>query len=221
MGVIENEFDTLAPVYESNRLSPWYRAHADEILKLCPALPHGDILDVGCGTGYFLRNYLKQNPATRGVGLDVSSVMISEAIKRAHTEQIENAEFLHMDFEKIDITKFESYDFRIIVCASAFHYFSDPHQAAVKLYSLLGDGGVLYLLERDKHRSQLTRLWGFLHRNYIKDNVEFYDQTELLRIFRRAGFDNPELVETTRRYVWKGKLFTSIVLIKFPGPKDT
>ena len=217
MSVIEKEFNSLAPVYETNRLSAWYRAHADEILAVCRNLPAGDILDVGCGTGYLLRNYLKHNPAARGVGLDVSAEMISEATKRARSEQVENVEFFQVNFEEIETSAFESYDFRIIVCASVFHYFSDPKQAAITLYSMLAEDGVLYLLERDKSRSLLTRIWDFLHRNYIKDNVEFYDKSELLRIFEQAGFKSPQLVRSIRRYFWKGKLFTSIALIQFRG----
>lgn len=213
MNVIKKEFDDLAPVYESNRLSPWYQAHAKEILRQCPPLRDGNILDVGCGTGYFLRNYLKRNPGARGAGLDVSLAMIGEARKKAESEQIGNVEFVNGDFEEISLQTFALYDFRIIVCANAFHYFSDPQRAADKLFRLLGDGGVLFILERDKSRSPLTLLWSFLHRNYIKDQVEFYDQNELLQFFERAGFREASVIQSIRRYFWKSKLFTSIVLI--------
>lgn len=215
MNVIEKEFDALASTYETNRLAPWYRAHSDEILKKCPSMAQGDILDVGCGTGYLLRNILGRNPGARGVGLDISSGMISEADRKAQQERISNVEFIKTDFEKLDASMFETYNFKIVVCASTFHYFADPLQAAIMLRSVLGAGGTLYLLERDKARSPLTRLWGFLHRNCIKDRVEFYDQEELGRIFRQAGFKDPEAVQSIRRYFWKGKLFTSIVLNEY------
>ncbi len=214
MSVIKREFDNLASVYENNRLSPWYQAHGAEILKHCPPLEAGDILDVGCGTGHFLRNYLKNNPGARGVGLDISSAMIDEAGKKAQVDEVDNVEFVNGDFEAIDPQEFAAYNFKVIVCSSAFHYFLDPQRAAEKLYGLLADGGVLYVLERDKSRSLLTRLWGFLHRIYIKDQVEFYDRHVLLQFFRHAGFRNASVIQSIRRYFWKGKLFTSVVLIR-------
>lgn len=212
--VIQREFDEVAPVYETNRLSSWYQAHADEILRQCPPLPTGDILDVGCGTGYFLRSYLARNPHARGVGIDVSEGMVEAARARAEAEQIANVEFVGGDFERVDLQLFAAYRFSIIVCANAFHYFSDPQSATDRLYRLLGNDGVLFILERDKSSSLLTQLWGFLHRYYIKDQVEFYDKDELLKFVERAGFRDLSVVNSIRRYFWRGKLYTSVVLIR-------
>ena len=83
MNVVEKEFDALAPEYESNRLASWYQAHADEILEHCLDIDEGDILDIGCGTGHFLREYLKDKPKLRAVGIDISSSMIEEAASKA------------------------------------------------------------------------------------------------------------------------------------------
>lgn len=214
MNVIEKEFDALAPVYETNRLSRWYQAHTNEILKHCSSYEEGDILDVGCGTGHFLRRYLKSNPGMRGVGLDVSTAMIREAREKAELEQVGNVEFIRGDFERISLQTLSSYDFKIIVCANAFHYFANPQQAAEKLHQLLRAGGTLFVLERNKASSPLTVLWAFLHRNCIKDRVQFYAQNELLHFFEHAGFTDASVVQSIRRYLWKGKLFTSIVLVR-------
>ena len=45
MNTIEREFNALAEDYESNRLAPWYMAHAAEILQYCEQMEDGDILD--------------------------------------------------------------------------------------------------------------------------------------------------------------------------------
>lgn len=89
------------------------------------------------------------------------------------------------------------------------------HQAAAdKMYHLLSDGGTLKLLERDKSRSLLTCFGGFLHRNCIKDHVVYYGKNELLSFYEKSGFINVRVIRTIRRYFWKKKLFTSIVLIE-------
>ncbi len=90
MNVAEKGCDARAAESENNRLASWYQAHADEILKHCLDLEEGDILDVGCGTGYFLRSYLKGKPHIRAVGIDTSLTMIDEAKEKAKTAEIRN-----------------------------------------------------------------------------------------------------------------------------------
>ena len=214
MNVIEQEFDALAPEYESNRLSAWYQAHGAELLEYVPPLEEGDILDIGCGTGHFLRQYLTKHPHARGVGLDLSYSMIDEARRRADAEGIANVTFLKGNWEDIGRDLFSSYDFSVIVCANAFHYFTDPQAATGKMFHLINDGGSLYILERDKSRSLLTFLWGFLHRVWIKDHVIFYDDKEMLGMLVKAGFSNARVIRSIKRYFWKNKLFTSIVLLE-------
>ncbi len=82
------------------------------------------------------------------------------------------------------------------------------------IFSLLQEGGTLLLLERDKSRSSLTWLWGVLHRYLIKDHVEFYSADELARLCERAGFSQVKTVKTIKKYLWKGKLYTSIALLE-------
>lgn len=212
--VIQQEFDEIAHEYEGNRLSAWYQAHEAVILSACPDLDKGDILDIGCGTGHFLRQYLKKHPRARGVGVDLSAGMIDEAGRLSDAENITNVSFLTGDWESIDTDVFGAYDFKVIVCANAFHYFADPQAAVEKMHHLLANTGVLYILERDKSRSPLSYFWDFLHRTWIKDHVIFYSGTELVRFFENAGFSGVSVIRSIRRYFWKKKLFTSIVLLE-------
>lgn len=212
--VVEKEFDALAAEYESNRLAGWYQAHADEILEHCIELKSGDILDIGCGSGYFLRRYMKSRPGVRALGLDVSSAMVTVAQQKARTEGLTNVEFMQVDWESLDSSVLEGYDFKVIICANAFHYFSEPQKATDKLFEQLADGGTLYVLERNKARSLLTFIWGILHSVLIKDQVVFYTSTQLIQIFRQAGFGPVKVLRSIRKYFWKNKLFTSLVLLE-------
>ena len=219
MNVVEKEFDVLAAEYESNRLASWYQAHADEMLEHCLSIDEGDILDIGCGTGHFLREYLKDKPKLRAVGIDISSSMIDEASRKANEAGVDNVKFIHADWETMSLDSLSGYNFRVIFCANAFHYFTEPQAASDKLYKLLEDKGMLYVLERNKARSLLTFFWGFLHSTFIKDQVVFYKNSELVNFFENAGFKNVRIVRSIKKYFWKNKLFTSIVLIE--GKKST
>jgi ubiquinone/menaquinone biosynthesis C-methylase UbiE len=214
MNKIAKEFNALAKEYESNRLAPWYKAHALEIVAACPPVGQGDILEVGCGTGFLLRAMLKREPCLRGVGLDIAEAMIVEAERLATQENVQNARFLQADWESLDLQLLAEYDFRVAFCANAFHYFSDPRAAAEKFHHVLPVGGSLYVLERNTASSMMTRGWGWLHRHVIKDNVEFYCVDQLLGYFRNAGFNEARVVRSISRIMWKKKLYTSIVLIE-------
>ncbi len=214
MNIVAKEFDALAAEYESNRLSAWYQAHADEMLRHCLHLDEGDILDIGCGTGHFLREYLKDKPALRAVGIDISARMIDEARKKADDAGLENLQFIHADWESMGLDALSGYNFRVIFCANAFHYFKDPQAASNRLYQLLQKNGTLYVLERNKARSLLTFVWGILHSTLIKDQVVFYKNSELVKFFENAGFSSVKILRSIRKYFWKNKLFTSIVLIE-------
>jgi len=214
MNVVEKEFNTLASEYEDNRLADWYQAHAEEMLKFCHKLETGDILDVGCGTGHFLRSYVKDKPSLRAVGLDISSTMIEVAKSKAQSAGLDQIEFIHSDWETFDPELLKAYEFKAIFCANAFHYFSEPQKATNKLFRQLADGGRLYVLERNKARSLLTFIWGILHTVLIKDQVVFYKTAELTDIMEKAGFKDVRLLSSIRKYFWKNKLFTSIVLLE-------
>ena len=211
--IVEQEFDALATEYESNRLAGWYKAHADEMLKHIPNLEQGDILDVGCATGYLLRTYLKDRPNIRAVGLDTSARMIEQA-ERNHAVDSTQIKFIHANWEDLDLHLFEDYKFKAIFCANTFHYFTDPQTATKKLFDLLSEDGTLYLLERNKALSPLTLMWGFLHDVLIRDQVTFYKTSELVNFFEKAGFTQIKTLSSIKKYFWKNELFTSIVLIK-------
>ena len=214
MNVIAKEFNALAPEYENNRLAPWYKAHADEILAASPSRTSGDVLDIGCGTGYLLRAYLKRNPGTRGLGLDISRAMVEEARQIAESDGIGNVRFVNADWESPDEQPLINRPFDLVFCANAFHYFSAPRDAARKMFNAMASGGSLLVLERNASNSVLTRGWGWLHRHCIKDNVEFHTEGDLLSCFRNAGFASASTVRSINRLLWKNKLYTSVVLIE-------
>ena len=215
--VVEGEFDELAGDYESNRLSQWYKAHGEEILQHVPDRIRGDILDIGCATGHLLRRLSGRCPNGTLVGIDLSEKMVAEARGKAAAAPSGRYQFYQDDWEALSTETTEAlrgFNFQLIVCANAFHYFADPRMASREMYKMLGENGILLLLEREKHDSPLTALWGFLHRHFIKDQVSFYSTRELVSMLKSAGFSDVRVVRTIKKYLWKGKLFTSIALIR-------
>ena len=213
--IVAAEFNAKAGEYESNRLADWYKAHAEEIAKHSPALASGDVLDIGCATGYQLRRLADLNPNSKLVGIDLAAEMISQA-KRISPES-DRFHFVCDNWELLspqtaDLLK--QFNFKLIICANTLHYFLDPQQAVRQMYDQLDTGGTLLILEREKSNSLLTSIWGGLHRHFIKDQVEFYAADEIKQLLQQIGFQQTDVASTIVKYFWKGKLFTSIALVK-------
>jgi ubiquinone/menaquinone biosynthesis C-methylase UbiE len=214
---IAAEFTARAPRYETDRLAPWYQAQASLVLgHLGPT--DGPLLDVGCGTGWLIRDLLRRHPSTRGVGVDLAPGMITEARRLAADEKLKGAAFVLADWEEPGteerIRRLLPGGAGAVVCISTLHYFRDPAAALARMHRLLAPEGRLLLVERRRERSPLTGLWDLLHRTVIRDHVRFYRERELLSLMTRAGFRDPAPLARVRRWLWKGKLFTSLVLLE-------
>ena len=81
------------------------------------------------------------------------------------------------------------------------------------MFDTLATPGVLYFLERDKTKSALTLLWDLAHKYVIKDHVRFYASSDLIRLLKAVGFTNVRIEKRVRKLMWKGKLYTNIMLL--------
>lgn len=213
---VESEFDAKADEYESNRLGSWYKAQGRLVLDETDRVT-GTVLDVGCGTGWLLRELIARHPEAAGLGVDLSERMVEVARARAVDEQAPRLEFIHGDWEA-EATRRRALErlhggASLVLCVSAFHYFERPKAALVEMRKVLAPGGRLLLMERAMDRSPATAIWDFLHRRLIRDHARFYMTSQLVDLLRDAGFTNVTIVRRVRRLLWRGKLHTSLVLL--------
>jgi len=211
------EFNAKAVAYEANRLAPWYLAQSDYVLEHLSLAPTDSVLDIGCGTGYLLRQVARACPGVTGIGIDIAPRMIQVARAKAAAEALSNLTFVHSDWERLTdqartVIGRESVSWA--VCTSVFHYFSAPGSATRAVHGVLQPGGTLLILERARERSLLTLLWHYLHLFLLRDNVRFYSSAEIVRIVEEAGFRDVRVVSRLRRILWKNKLYTSLALVR-------
>jgi len=175
------------------------------------------VVDVGCGTGWFLRELVGAHPGIRGVGVDLSPGMVREAQRCATQEGCSSLRFIQADWEEQEVEarvgRYLDRPADVVACTSAFHYFADPLAALQRMRRLLAPGGRVFIIERAMDGSALTKIWDLLHRYVVRDGVEFHDSQRLIEMMETAGFSQVEKLGDRRRLLWKGKLYTALTLV--------
>jgi SAM-dependent methyltransferase len=103
---------------------------------LLPDLRGLDVVDLGCGYGWFCR-WARQNGAARVAGVDVSERMLARA--RAMTDD-PAITYIRADLEDLDLPV-ESYG--LAYSSLAFHYLEDLEGLLARTYRALVPGGSL------------------------------------------------------------------------------
>lgn len=209
---IAAEFDAWAPSYETGRLARWYQAQGALALQHARVPANGSVLDVGCGTGWTLRQLARSRPDLSCLGIDLSRRMIETAKEYAEADRLDQVQFERCDWESPSAREIGIHD--LIICLSAFHYFGDPAAALTRMRKALRPGGQLLIIEREAGGSMLTSMWGTVHQLLLRDHVMFRSSADLRSLISDAGFLDGEVVARIRRLLWCGKFYTSLVLLQ-------
>ena len=112
----------------------------------------GILVDVGCGTGYFIETIARSFPNLCLVGVDISEEMVQEASKNLSSLRIAN----QLSFRQGDIQElpFENSSLDFIVSTLSLHHWAEPKQAIQEINRILKPGGqfLIFDLRRDSRR---------------------------------------------------------------------
>ncbi len=126
-------FDHLAPQWDADMI------RSDEVISIildnAKIRPGVRVLDVACGTGVMIGDYLQRQVASV-TGVDISPEMVKIAKKKFPQE---NVEILCGDIEKITLSN----PFDCIMVYNAFPHFPDPENLIRVLSGMLTPGGTL------------------------------------------------------------------------------
>ena len=118
-------FDRQAWTYDTARFGSHARGLYPVLLEQLAQIPHGSVLDVGCGTGELLREVGLRFPETTRTGLDLSANMLAVA-----REKLGGAvELVQGDAERLP---FANRRFEVLLCNDSFHHYPNPGAAAAE-----------------------------------------------------------------------------------------
>ena len=157
------------------------------IARLLLALSPGDgVLDVGCGTGNFTRDFARSvGPDGLVVGLDVSQTMLTRAVADTAAGGFEQVAYVRGDAAD---APFLDASFDAVCCFAALNLFADPYAALDSFTRVLTPGGRLAIFTSVRGRSLPLR--GFERVLQAQSGMNMFERDELVNALIERGFVN-------------------------------
>lgn len=138
---MSSPYDNFAKYYDGWFISPFLKAHHKQAIKfIAPYIKeNGAILDVGCGTGAFLKQLVKRNKDKnlQVFGIDDSQGMIKRSLKK----KIPNANF---QIAKAEDVPFPNDYFDLITCVDSLYHLN-PEKFFSECHRALKPGGLIFI----------------------------------------------------------------------------
>jgi len=185
---VADHYDEVAPVYDLRYDTSCGRVYHRHICRhMLDWVPRGKLLlDLGCGTGLFMRRYGELGGTA--VGLDISRGMVEAA-----REQGRWFDYL---VGTAEVLPFRQGTFEVVSCVLAFSYLEHPSSMLREAYRVLKPGGILAVSTLS--RSVITSLVPTIYRLGERMEIDrigvgdfgerYYTEEEMTGIFSDAGF---------------------------------
>ena len=160
-------------------------AEERRIARLLLALTPGDgVLDVGCGTGNFTRDFARSvGPDGLVVGLDVSETMLGRAVRDTQAAGFDQVAFVRGDASELP---FRDASFDAVCCFAALNLFADPDPALERMRTVLTRGGRIALFTSALGRTPPLRTWQTAVAGL--GGVRMFERDELVAALKGLGF---------------------------------
>ncbi len=149
------------------------------VLPLMDLKPQDDLLDVGCGPGYFIKKHASNVKSV--AGLDFSEVMIKMAIRRNRARiKAGNAEFVQGEASKLP---WKDNTFSVVTSTGSFVAFPKPLESIKEMYRVLRPGGravisIEWNAEDGADHSKKIEEWG----------IQILSEADIRSMMDEAGF---------------------------------
>ena len=202
-------FDDWSDTYGEDRISPWFRFYQSLAMTKLKITEGWGFLDVGCGTGWAVREAAKQLRFGKACGIDISPKMIEKAVKQSPMDP--NFEFRIGNSEAIP---YPDDSFSSILCTCSFHHYPNPGRALAEMRRVMKAGGRLVILDSARDVSFAIWLQDRWRRYLERSHVRYYTTTELKALVTEARLNLAGEITTINKFMDHNKVFTGLMLLE-------
>ena len=184
-------FDSLADSWDDDMIKIQWKI--DKILDVAEGSEGKTVLDVACGTGVLIPDYLKRN-VEKCVAVDISERMIE--IAKIKFSQNDNIELLCADAEQYEFSE----KFDCIVIYNAFPHFADREQLFKNLSKCLKNGGRITIAHGMSRESLIKH-----HSSSAEKISTILPEAEELAEIMKVYFNTDTIISTDKIYIVSGK----------------
>lgn len=184
-------FDSLADSWDDDMIKIQWKI--DEILDVAQVTEGKTVLDVACGMGVLIPDYLRRN-VKKCVAVDISEKMIE--IAKNKFSLYDNVEFLCADAEQYDFTEM----FECIVIYNAFPHFADREQLFENLSKCLEKGGRITIAQGMSREALIKH-----HSGSAEKVSTILPEAEELAEIMKAYFITDTIISTDEIYIVSGE----------------
>jgi ubiquinone/menaquinone biosynthesis C-methylase UbiE len=201
--VFKVNYDDVAATYDQRYAGGAPRELVDFVRTFCSEYGAGGILEVGCGTGQWLKD-IHQGPI---VGVDVSAAMLERARERAPRACLIRGRAEELPLRSGVVTG--------LLCINAVHHFQRPRAFMCEAWRVLDAGGALAIVALAPHDG-LDRwyIYDYFAGTRETDRLRYPRTSELTEWMEDAGFEgiDTRVAARIQRNLFRDAVFADPVL---------
>ncbi|AOY80054.1 MULTISPECIES: methyltransferase domain-containing protein [Moorena] len=204
-------FDEWANSYSEDRISSWFTFYQSMAMSKLKLPERDSFLDVGCGTGWAVREAAKQLKSGKACGIDISPKMIENALAQTRNGQNQTIEFQVANSEEIP---YQDQSFSSIICTFSIHHYQNPVRALSEMKRVLKDDGSIVILDSARDVSFPIWLQDRGRRYFEKSHVKYYTTKEMKALVAEAELQLVGEITTVNKFMDHNKVFTGLMLLE-------
>ncbi|TGL44757.1 class I SAM-dependent methyltransferase [Leptospira perdikensis] len=188
----EGYWDGAEQTYDLKWWDDAHRAVYSDFISTYLKSEKGNLLDVGCGLGFFVKAVLTKKTGWSAVGYEISK----QAVKFANEQNGMKTVYAGL----VQDSKLPKESFDIITLWDVIEHIPKPHSLLTYLHGLLKPGGILFLqtpnfpiqLAKANLKVKLKGMQEGVHYLEAKDHVNNYKMYTLANLGKQCGFTDPK-----------------------------